>query len=112
MTAPQVFRASGLTLAVGAAAFIAHIVARSVITANAGGDTLIFAAQSAWVPINALGAFGAALVLLGLPAMYARTGGVTGRVGLIGVVLIALGWMIVGWFLSLYSMLVVPWLAS
>jgi hypothetical protein len=82
-----------------------------VITANAGGDTVTFATQSLWVPINALGAAGAALVLLGLPALYLGIAEETCRLGLAGVVLIAVGWMVVGLFVSLYSMLVVPWLA-
>jgi hypothetical protein len=110
MTSTQVFRVSGLALVIGAVTFIAHIVARSVITASAAGNTVVFATQSSWMPINALGAIGAALVLLGLPAMYAETADATDRWGLIGIVLIALGWMIVGLFLSLYSMLVLPWL--
>jgi hypothetical protein len=55
---------------------------------------------------------GAALVLLGLPAMYARMAGPTGLLGLVGVVLIALAWMFSGVFLSLYSVLVAPWLAD
>ncbi len=110
MTSSQLFRISGLALFVGAIAFIAHIVGRSVITA--GPDPATFAKESVWVPINALGVMGAALVLLGLPAMYVRIAGSTGLIGLLGVVLIALGWMFLGVFLSLYSVLVAPWLAD
>jgi hypothetical protein len=55
---------------------------------------------------------GAVLVLLGLPAMYARMAGQTGWLGLAGVVLIALAWLFFGVFLSLYSVLVAPWLAD
>ncbi|CAN5505552.1 hypothetical protein BH18VER1_BH18VER1_14080 [soil metagenome] len=82
---------------------------RSVITATAGGDTVVFAKAGVWVLNSALGAVGAALVLLGLPAIYATMSGRTGRVG---VMLIGLGWMFHGVFLSLYSGLVVPWLAD
>jgi len=110
MTSSQLFRSSGLALVVGAAAFIVHIVARSVITA--GSDPATFAKADLWAPINILGVIGAALVLLGLPAMYARMAGPTGVLGLAGVVLIALAWMFFGVFLSLYSVLVAPWLAD
>jgi hypothetical protein len=75
-------------------------------------DPAIFAKQVLWVPINALGVVGAALVLLGLPAMYAKMAGSTGLLGLLGVVLIALAWMFFGLFLSFYSVLVAPWLAD
>src|SRR5512138_2689692 len=110
MTSLQLFRISGLALLVGAVAYIIHIVARSVITA--GPDPATFAKEGLWVPINALGVIGAALVLLGLPAMYARMAGPAGLLGLVGVVLIALAWMFFGVFLSLYSVLVAPWLAD
>lgn len=110
MTSSQLFRISGLALLVGVVAFIVHIVARSVITA--GPDPATFAKEALWVPINALGVMGAALVLLGMPAMYARMAGPTGLLGLVGVVLITLSWMFFGVFLSLYSVLVAPWLAD
>ncbi len=110
MASSQLFRISGLALLVGAVAFIVHIVGRSVITA--GADPTTFTKESAWVPINTLGVIGAQLVLLGLPAMYARMAGQTGWLGLVGVVLIALAWMFFGVFLSLYSLLVAPWLAD
>ena len=44
--------------------------------------------------------------------MYARVTGPRGLPGLVGVVLIAVAWMFFGVFLSLYSMLVLPWLAD
>lgn len=110
MTSSQLFRISGLALVIGAVAFIVHIVARSVITA--GSDPASFAKEGLWIPINVFGVLGAALVLLGLPAMYARMAGSTGRLGLLGVVLIALAWLFFGVFLSLYSVLLAPWLAE
>jgi hypothetical protein len=91
MTSSQLSRISGLALLVGAVAFIVHIVTRSMITARP--DPATFAKEGLWVPINALGVMGAALVLLGLPAMYARMAGPTGLLGLVGVVLIALTWI-------------------
>lgn len=109
-TTARLFRASGLSLLIGAGAFIVHVVARSVITI--GPDPAAFARGSLWVPMSALGVTGAALVLLGLPAMYARMAGPAGWLGLAGVVLVALAWAFFGLFLSLYSLLLAPWLAD
>src|SRR6266511_3262065 len=108
MTSPQLFRISGLALVVGAVAFIVHIVARSVITA--GPDPATFAKEGLWVPINVLGGMGAALVLLGLPAMYARMAGPTVLLGLVGVVLIPLALTLPGVLPSLHRRPVGTWL--
>lgn len=110
MTRSQLYRVSGLGLWTGAIMFVVHVVLRSVMTA--GVDPARFALQSFWAPLNALGLIGAVLVLLGLPAMYARMAAATGWLGLAGVVLIAVAWMFFGLFLSLYAMLVLPWLAE
>ena len=112
MTSVQLLRASGLAVLTGAVVFTIHIVARSAITASAGGMTIAFANDGLWVPINALGVIGAVLVLVGMPAMYARMAGSSGLLALIGVSLIALGWLFFGLFLSFYSMVVLPWLAN
>jgi hypothetical protein len=101
MTISQLYRISGLGILIGAVAFVVHVVLRSLTTA--GLDPPTFAKQGLRVPINALGAVGAALVLLGLRAMYARIASPTGLLGLVGVVLIAVAWMFFGMFLSLYG---------
>jgi hypothetical protein len=90
--------------------FVAHVVLRSLMTA--GVDPSSFAKEGLWAPLNALGLIGAVLVLLGLPAMYATVAAATGWLGLAGVVLIAVAWMFFGVFLSLYAMLLLPWLAE
>lgn len=95
---------------IGAIGFIVHIVLRSLVTA--GVDAATVAQQGLWVPINLLGVVGAVLVLLGLPVLYAKLAGPTGWLGLFGVLLIALAWIFFGLFLSLYSVLVAPWLAD
>jgi len=110
MTISQVYRISGLGMLIGASAFLVHLVLRSFVTA--GLDPVAFAQQSSWVPINMLGGVGAALVLLGLPVLYEKLAGPTGWLGLFGVLLIALAWIFFGIFLSLYSVLVAPWLAG
>lgn len=106
----QIFRISGFSLLTGAVVFVLHIALRSVITA--GSDATTFARESLWLLINVLGIVGAVLVLLGLPAMYARTSALFGMSGFIGMVLLAIAWMFVGLFLSLYSVLILPWLAD
>jgi hypothetical protein len=110
MTTAQFVRLSGPALAGGAVAFGVHLVARSLLTA--GADPVVLYQQGRWGLVNTLGVAGAALVLLGLPGMYAWLAAPTGRLGLTGVVLLELGWMFHGLFLSLYSLLVAPWLAA
>jgi hypothetical protein len=100
----------GLLVFVGAIAFILHVVLRSVLTA--GVDPAVSAQAGLWVPVNALGALGAAVVLLGLPALYAPMAGRGGLPGLVGFALIAEAWIFFGLFLSLYGALVLPWLAD
>jgi hypothetical protein len=95
---------------VGAVTFVVHVVLRSLMTA--GVDPSSFAKEGLWAPLNALGLIGAVLVLLGLPAMYATVAAATGWLGLARVVLIAVAWMFFGVFLSLYAMLLLPWLAE
>src|SRR3712207_927242 len=66
----RLFRIGGLLVFVGALAFVLHVVLRSVLTA--GVNPAVSAQAELWVPLNVLGALGAGLVLLGLPAVYAR----------------------------------------
>jgi hypothetical protein len=100
----------GLLIFVGAVAFVLHVVLRSVLTA--GVDPAVSAKAGLWVPLNALGALGAALVLLGLPAVYVRMAPQGGLPGLVGFALIGVSWIFFGLFLSLYGALVLPWLAE
>jgi hypothetical protein len=110
VTGTRLFRIGGLLLFVGAVAFVLHVVLRSVLTA--GVDPAVSAQAGLWVPLNALGALGAALVLLGLPAVYVRMAPQGGLPGLVGFALIEVSWMFFGLFLSLYGALVLPWLAE
>jgi hypothetical protein len=100
----------GLIVVAGAAAFVLHVVLRSVLTA--GVDPATSAQDGLWVPVNALGALGAALVLLGLPALQVRMTTRGGRPALVGFALIEVSWAFHGLFLSLYGALVLPWLAD
>ncbi len=100
----------GFLVVVGAVAFVLHVALRSVLTA--GVDPAVSAQAGLWVPVNALGALGAALVLLGLPAAYAPMAGQGGLPGLVGFALIEVSWTFFGLFLSLYGALVLPWLAE
>jgi hypothetical protein len=110
VSSTRLFRIGGLLVFVGALAFVLHLVLRSVL--SAGVEPAVSAKAGLWVPLNALGALGAALVLLGLPAVYARMAGGGGLPGLLGFALIAAAWMFFGLFLSLYGALVLPWLAE
>jgi hypothetical protein len=110
MTPSQAYRISGLASLIGAITFAVHIVLRSVITA--GLDPSASAQHGLWVPINLLGVVSAVLVLYGLPAIYARVADKAGLSGFVGTALVALAWMFFGLFLSLYAVLVSPWLAN
>jgi hypothetical protein len=110
VTGTRLSKIGGLLVFVGAVAFVLHVVLRSVLTA--GVDPAVSAQAGLWVPVNALGALGAALVLLGLPAVYARMAGEGGLTGLVGFALVEVSWMFFGLFLSLYGALVLPWLAD
>ena len=109
MTNRQLRRAGGLALVIGAIAFIVHTVLRSVITA--GADPATSAREWLWILINVTGVIGAVLVVLGMPVLYGR---ITGSPSMtdIGVTLLAAAWMFFGLFLSLYAVLVLPWLAA
>jgi hypothetical protein len=111
VTGKRLSKIGGLLVSVGAVAFVLHVVLRSVLTA--GLDPAVSAQAGLWVPVNTLGALGAALVLLGLPAVYTRMAPQGRRLpGLVGFALIAVAWMFFGVFLSLYGALVLPWLAD
>lgn len=97
-------------LVTGAVLFIVHLLARSAITAEMA--PLAFLTHPLWVPINVLGAIGAALVVLGLPVMYSRLTRWGGSSSVVGVVLLSAAWLFLGLFVSVYAALVAPWLAS
>ncbi|MCB0188850.1 MAG: hypothetical protein KDE31_31485, partial [Caldilineaceae bacterium] len=110
MILTKFYRVSGLSILIGAIAFMVHIVLRSLMTA--GVEQTIFAQQGLWIPLNLLGALGAVLVIFGLPLLTARDRRSIGWLGWSGIGLITVAWMFFGLFLSLYSILVVPWLAD
>jgi hypothetical protein len=110
VTGTRLSRIGGFLVFVGAGAFVLQVVLRSVL--SAGVDPAVSAQAGLWVPLNALGALGAALVLLGLPAVYAPMAPQGGLPGLVGFALIEVSWMFFGLFLSLYGALVLPWLAD
>src|SRR5829696_778995 len=110
LTGERLSGIGGLSVFVGAVGFVLHVVLRSVLTA--GVDPLVSAQAGLWVPVNALGALGAALVLLGLPAVYVRMAPQGGLPGLVGFALIEVSWMFFGLFLSLYGALLLPWLVD
>lgn len=103
-------KVAGFALASGAIAFDMYVVARSVLTA--GLDPAVAARRIAWVPVSALGVAGATLVLIGLPALYPELEESAEWPALVGVALTAVGYLFFGFFLSLFGLLVQPWLAE
>jgi hypothetical protein len=59
VTGRQLDRISGLVLVIGASAFALHVVLRSLIAA--GGNSASYAQQGPWLATNALGLLGAVL---------------------------------------------------
>jgi hypothetical protein len=87
-----------------------YVVARSFLTA--GLDAGVAARRSAWVPVGALGVVGATLVVIGLPALYPELEESASWPALVGVALTTVGYLFSGFFLSLFGLLVQPWLAE
>jgi hypothetical protein len=110
MTSGQLFRIGGFALLAGASLFVGHVILRSVITS--GPDPAVVATGRLWVPVNVVGLVGAVLVLIGLPAVAAGVAGAARPRAILGVALLEVAWMFFGLFLSLYSLLLMPWLAE
>jgi hypothetical protein len=110
MTRAGLLRAGGLALLAGSIAFVTHVILRSVATS--GADPVTVATAAFWIPLNVLGLLGALLVLVGLPAILPALVDSGGRASLLGLVLLAASWTFFGLFLSLYGLLVLPWLAE
>ena len=100
----------GLLVFSGAIVYVAHVIWRSVLTAGLGPTDS--AQAGLWVPVNALGALGALLVLVGWPAVSTRTVASRTPWSLIGFALIEVSWAFFGVFLSLHGALIQPWMAK
>src|SRR5262249_37698332 len=61
-----------------------------------GTDPVHWYSEATWVPINTIGAIPALLVLLGMPALFAKLAPSSGLFGLVGVTLIAIAWILFG----------------
>ncbi|MGE0157801.1 MAG: hypothetical protein AB7T31_00240 [Gemmatimonadales bacterium] len=103
-------RINGVGMLAGAAAFTLHVVFRSLMTA--GAEPVALAREPSWVAVNGLGVVGAVLVLLTLPGTYAVAPARSRTVGVAAVLLISAAWTYFSLFLSLYGMLIMPWLAE
>ncbi|HEU4578454.1 MAG TPA: hypothetical protein VFS67_09375 [Polyangiaceae bacterium] len=101
-------RGGGGALLLGSVAYILHLVLRSVVTASSALE--VASTAGSWIPIHLLGLAGAVLVLLGLPAIVPRFAD-AGRGASMGLALLAVSWVFFGLFLTLYGLLVLPWLA-
>jgi hypothetical protein len=106
----QLLRLSGASLVVGAVVSVIATLYSALVFV--GTDPSPYANNALWVPISLLGAVGTALLILGLPGMYARAMDAFGLLGLIGIVLIFLTGLMFGVFFNLVGAVLVPYLAS
>lgn len=106
----RLLRGGGAALVGGSAAFGLHVTLRSLATVTS--DPIAAVKAPSWVPINLLGLAGAMLVLVGFPALFRQMVDARSRVGVIGLVLLSISWIFFALFLTLYSLLILPWLAE
>jgi hypothetical protein len=110
MSSNEAFRVAGLALVVGAVlSFVGSLLSSLLF---AGNDPTPYAGNALFVPINILSTVGAALLLLGVPALYLSRPEGWGVLGLIGFVLIFATGLMFGIFFSLLSALLLPYLVQ
>src|SRR3982074_2992801 len=104
------FRLSCWAAVVGAAMLTIAVLVFSVLVPGHALDGQT--AQSAgFIGINIIGAAGTALLVYGMPGLYARQGEGWGRLGLAGMAFIALAQMLFG-SVSLMAATLYPWLGE
>jgi hypothetical protein len=111
MSSTQLFRLSGISLLLGAAVnVIAGVMTLFLDSSLSASPTTI--QSPLWSTFWSLAFVGIVLVLLGLPALYLRQArGRGGLVGLIGVLLVALG-SVLGMATTAYFVSIAPLLAA
>jgi hypothetical protein len=110
MSSREAFRLAGLALVVGAVLSIVGSLLNTLLFP--GNDPTPYAGNALFVPVNILGAVGAALLLLGLPVLYLSRPEGWGVLGLIGFVLIFATGLMFGIFFNLLGALLVPYLVQ
>ena len=110
MSSREAFRLAGLALMVGAVLSFVGTLLNTLLFP--GNDPTTYAGNSLFVPVNLLGALGAAFLLLGLPVLYLSRPEGWGVLGLIGFILIFAVGLMFGVFFDLLGALFVPYLVQ
>lgn len=110
MSASQLLRLSGASLALGTLLGLISIIAGGLLFPEFNNPS--YGTHPLYVPLNLLMTVGVALLLLGLPGLYTSQATYSGTVGLIGMVLIFIFLLLFGIFFSLLSALIFPFVAA
>jgi hypothetical protein len=108
MSTQRSFRLSGLAVVVGG---VVSIVCQ-LVGAVYNGNTTTYAAQPIYITSEFALAAATALLLLGLPGIYASRARGFGVVGLVGMALLFIAGIMLGVFANLEDAMVTPWLAA
>jgi hypothetical protein len=110
MSSTETIRLGGLSMVIGAVlAFVSTLLSAVLFV---GQDPTPYANGPLFVPVNLLGALGAAFLLFGVPLLYLAWSEGWGVLGLIGIVLLFVTGLMFGVFLPLLSIVLVPYLAQ
>jgi hypothetical protein len=110
MSPSTTVRLAGVAMLVGAA--IAFVTALYSALVFVGSDPMQHSGDSLFVPVNLIQFAAFFLVLLGLPVAFVAWQEKLGPLGLIGMSLVFLTGLMFGVFFSLFSVLVVPYIAQ
>ena len=110
MSVRDELRLSGWALVLGAIGLFVASLLGAVLFPDQSNPT--YGKQPLFVIVNLLTALAAALLLLGLPGLYARWRVGYGTLGLVGIVLLALTLMMFGVFFGLMGAMILPYIAD
>jgi hypothetical protein len=103
MSSEALYRWGGLALVLG------------VVFGGIGSVSFIFHLQSLtlpWLILTLVWNFGALLLLMGLPGLYARQAPHAGVLGFVGFILTFIGWFLYSSYFLVTTLLFLPWLAQ
>ena len=110
MSPSTTVRLSGMAMVVGAVVvFVTTLIGALVFV---GANPSAYANGGLYTPVNLIGFFGLALVLVGLPATFVAWDGKLGTLGVVGVFLIFVTGLMFGVFFNLFSALFVPYIVQ
>jgi len=108
MSSATLYRASGLALLLGAVLSSVGFTLGTLLAPDNDPHQLL---SPLWLPEQLMSFLGEALLLLGLPAIYARQATRAGRLGFVGFILTFLGGFLLA-STSIVPLLILPWLAQ